>query len=90
MTKRRHRQAKLFRVTREERVQVSFYVEASSALKARRTPTPDAAERQLRAVTVGEAVEQFVFRDRAGDWRFVGTDRVIGGAGQPYSQPGRE
>ena len=70
MTSRRWRRPKLFRVAREERVQVVFYVEATSALKARQTPTPEFAVRQLQAVTVGEAREQ-AFPWRRGWWNPV-------------------
>ena len=58
---KRVRMVKLFRVVREERVQVTFYVEATSALKARRTLTPDFAVRQLHGTTVGVAQEQDAF-----------------------------
>lgn len=40
MSVKRRRRPKLFRVTREERTLVTFYVETTSALKARNTPTP--------------------------------------------------
>ena len=69
MTRRRWRIKKLFRVVREERVQVSFYVEATSALHARRTPTPDFAARSAAGQTVGEATEQRGARpEGSGTW----------------------
>ena len=56
---KRHRRPKLFQVTREERVLITFYVETTSALKARKTPTPLAARRATRLETVGEAHEVY-------------------------------
>lgn len=77
MKRTRVRMVKLFRVTREERVQVTFYVEATSALKARRTPTPDFAVRQLRGATVGETEEQDAFPAPAGGWWWPKTGRRV-------------
>ena len=57
--RRRQRRPKLFRVTREERVLVAFYVETTSALKARKTPTPASASRIRAGETVGEASEVY-------------------------------
>lgn len=61
--KRRHRRPKLFRVTREERTMVTFYVETTSALKARNTPTPTVAARVRTGQTVGEAEEVYSLPD---------------------------
>ena len=55
---KRWRRPKLFRVTRVEQIQVTFFVEATSALKARHTPTPASARRAKIGETVGEAAEQ--------------------------------
>lgn len=57
--KRRHRRPKLFRVVREERRYVVFYVETTSALKARKTPTPPFAKITKMRETVGEADEVY-------------------------------
>ncbi len=56
---KRHRRPKLFRVTREERTLVAFYVTTTSALKARNTPTPASASRVAAGQTVGEAEEVY-------------------------------
>lgn len=88
---KRVRMVKLFRVTREERTQVTFYVEATSALKARWTPTPDFAVRQLHRTTVGEAQEQDAFPAPAGGWwwpktgRRVNRDQVADSSDRDYS-----
>jgi len=55
----RTRRPKLFKVTREERTVVTFYVQATSALKARQTATPTFAKRYHRFATAGEAVEVY-------------------------------
>lgn len=55
---RLHR-TKLFQVTRTETVVVSFAVEATSALDARRTPTPADAFRCLQSTTAGKAYKLY-------------------------------
>ena len=73
---KRWRRAKLFKVTRVEQVQVAFFVEATSALKARRTPTPADAVRLRIGETVGETAEQYARRTTGGGWNVGGRDVV--------------
>jgi hypothetical protein len=78
--KRRHRTPKLFRVVREEHVRVVFYVETTSGLKARQTPTPAFAKRMTWRETVGEALEVY---------SLPGGEQAIGYSWSTNEQPSR-